>query len=109
MACAIQRCSGMWSGSDRSPPLSLSFLNDDSFLKVKLMADTAKNLTTLADRLALAQRLYQEFYAFCFWRWKPDLQVTEENLPSIIDGLQRHGGRKGLLAAAQLAGELPCR
>ena len=59
------------------------------------------------DRVALAQRLYREYFALCFWHWKPDLRITESMIPSIIDGLKRNGGRKGILAASKLAGELP--
>lgn len=53
-------------------------------------------------RLELAQRLFREYYARCFWHMKPDLVVTEEMIPSIVKGLCRHGGRKGLQEAAKL-------
>jgi hypothetical protein len=54
------------------------------------------------SRIELARRLYREFYAACFWHLKPDLVVTEEVIPIILHGLRTHGGRRGLLAAAQL-------
>jgi len=54
------------------------------------------------SRIELAQRLYREFYAACFWHLKPDLVVSEEVLPIILRGLRLHGGRRGFLAAAQL-------
>jgi hypothetical protein len=53
-------------------------------------------------RIELARRLFREFYAACFWHLKPDLVVTEEMVPIIVRGLRTHGGRRGLLAAAQL-------
>ena len=53
-------------------------------------------------RLELAQQLYREFYALCFWHMKPDLVVTEEIVPTILKGLRTHGGRKGIMAAARL-------
>jgi hypothetical protein len=53
-------------------------------------------------RLELANQLFREFYAACFWHMKPDLVVTEELLPLIIKGLQTHGGRRGILAAEKL-------
>jgi hypothetical protein len=53
-------------------------------------------------RIELARRLYREFYAACFWHLKPDLVVTEDMIPIIVQGLRTHGGRRGFLAAAQL-------
>jgi hypothetical protein len=57
---------------------------------------------TPESRLELGRRLYREFYAACFWHLKPDLVVTGEIVPVILRGLRTHGGRRGLLAAAQL-------
>jgi hypothetical protein len=54
------------------------------------------------SRIELARRLYREFYAACFWHLKPDLVVSEQVIPIILRGLRAHGGRRGLLAAAQL-------
>lgn len=70
-----------------------------------IMATAKDSDAAGVDQRELAQQLFREFYAQCFWHWKPDLQVTDDVVPRIIDGLKRHGGRKGLLAAAQLAGE----
>ena len=50
----------------------------------------------------LAQRLFKEYYASCFWHLKPDLVVTETMIPVIVKGLCAHGGRKGMLAASAL-------
>jgi hypothetical protein len=57
---------------------------------------------TVEARCELANRLFREFYASCFWHYRPDLSITEESVPLVIRGLRRHGGKKGLLAAAQL-------
>jgi len=57
---------------------------------------------SMPEKLALANRLYREYHTICFWHMKPDLVVTEANLPSIIKGLRTYGGRNGALAAAQL-------
>jgi hypothetical protein len=54
------------------------------------------------SRIELAQRLYHDFYAACFWHLKPDLVVTEDMIPIIVRGLRAHGGRRGFLAAARL-------
>ncbi len=61
----------------------------------------------------LAQQLFKEYYASCFWHFKPDLTVTEEMIPWIVKCLCAHGGHKGMLAAAQLQKreklDHPCR
>jgi hypothetical protein len=67
----------------------------------KSSSTTAKPLSP-EERVALAQRLFQEYYIQCFWHMKPDLVVTEANIPSIVSGLRHHGGRRGAIEAAQL-------
>jgi hypothetical protein len=57
------------------------------------------------SRLELARRLDREFYAVCFWHLKPDLVATEETIPVIVRGLRIHGGRRGLMAAAEASSE----
>ena len=54
------------------------------------------------DRLELAQSLYEQYYASCFWHMRPDLVVTERDIPAIMQGLRTHGGRAGFLAAEAL-------
>jgi hypothetical protein len=53
-------------------------------------------------RLELAQALFKEFYASCFWHWQPDLVITEEMIPELVKELCAYGGRKGMQAAATL-------
>jgi hypothetical protein len=60
------------------------------------------NPLPMSRRLELAQQLFKEHYASCFWHLRPDLVVTEAMLPLIVKGLRTHGGKKGVLAAAQL-------
>ena len=62
--------------------------------------DIAIKKTSCVD---LAQQLYKQYYASCFWHMKPDLQITERLVPIVIKGLQENGGREGFLAAARLA------
>jgi hypothetical protein len=57
---------------------------------------------TPAERVELANRLFKEFYTACFWHMKPDLKVTEALIPAIVKGLRTYGGRRGMLAAAEL-------
>jgi len=55
-----------------------------------------------ALRLKKAQELYEKYYEQCFWYMKPDLIVTQKDLPQIIKGLKTYGGRDGYLEAAKL-------
>lgn len=57
---------------------------------------------TAEARLELARHLFREFYPSCFWHCRPDLVITEEKIPLVIEGLRCHGGRRGFLAAARL-------
>lgn len=54
------------------------------------------------EQVALAQRLFQEYYAACFWYMRPDLIISEATVPLVIDGLRKNGGMDTLRAAAQL-------
>lgn len=57
---------------------------------------------TLQGRLDLAQRLYREFHTRCFWHCRPDLEITEELLPFVAQGLRANGGHRGFKLAALL-------
>lgn len=54
------------------------------------------------SRVELAQRLFKEYYASCFWHFKRDLVITESMIPMIVRGLCASGGLRGMAAAAQL-------
>ena len=54
------------------------------------------------ERLKLANLLYREFHARCFWHSPPDLVITEDLLPFVVKGLRTHGGHRGFLLAAKL-------
>jgi hypothetical protein len=71
------------------------------------MASRTTPLSNTTRRLELANQLFREFYAACFWHLRPDLVITEEQLPLVIRGLRTHGGRRGLVAAARLIEEEP--
>lgn len=53
-------------------------------------------------RLELARRAFKEFYAQCFWSYRPDAEITEDKIPFVIRGLREHGGLAGYRVAAQL-------
>ncbi|HYT94377.1 MAG TPA: hypothetical protein VEL76_37025 [Gemmataceae bacterium] len=67
------------------------------------MTEATKDSPQVTDKVQLAAQLFREFYASCFWHLNPDLTVIEAMIPLIIKGLRGHGGRKGFLAAAELA------
>jgi hypothetical protein len=56
----------------------------------------------------LASRYFREFYTSCFWHYRQDLPITEDRIPLVEKELRRHGGRRGLVAAARIA-SAPCR
>ena len=49
----------------------------------------------MEERLSRAQAAYREYRIRCFWFMDQDLVLTEENLPSVIEGLKLHGGHRG--------------
>lgn len=53
-------------------------------------------------RLEIAQRAYQDFYAQCFWSYRRDLKITEEDIPFVIRELRLNGGHKGYRIVAEL-------
>ncbi len=55
-----------------------------------------------AERLDLANRLYREYYARCFWHCPRNLVITEALVPMVIAGLRKHGGRDGFILSAKL-------
>ena len=53
-------------------------------------------------RVRAARRAFRDYHAQCFWYLRPDTRVTLGDVPEIVRGLRRHGGRKGFLLAARL-------
>ena len=53
-------------------------------------------------RVREARRAFRAFHTQCFWYLRPDLVATLDDVPEIVRGLRRHGGRKGFLTAARL-------
>jgi hypothetical protein len=56
----------------------------------------------LTERIALAQRLFDELYAKCFWSWDPKTKVTEDLLPSVANALRTNGGRREFLLSVKI-------
>jgi hypothetical protein len=67
-----------------------------------ISSTTTEKPLTAEERVALAQRLFNEYYIQCFWHMKPDLVVTEATIPSIVSGLRDNGDRRTFLEAAKL-------
>jgi hypothetical protein len=53
-------------------------------------------------RLDLARKAFKDFYAQCFWSYRPDTQITEDKISFVIRGLREHGGLAGYRIAAEL-------
>lgn len=56
----------------------------------------------LAERLALAQAAFDDFYPRCFWSWDPKTRVTEAMLPNIAHELRLNGGRHQFLLSEKI-------
>jgi len=72
------------------------------FSPVTLMPPTIP-APTEDDRIALARRLFHDYYTMCFWHLRPDLEITADTLPAIIHGLRTNGNRQAFIDSAQLA------
>ena len=64
-------------------------------------AKTSPPPLTPAARLELANRLFREYYARCFWHWDPHRTLTEADIPALVQGLRTYGGHRGLREAAR--------
>ena len=58
--------------------------------------------TWRTEKLALAQKAFQEFHARCFWFMRPDAEIVAEEVPYICERLRADGGRRGFDIAAEL-------
>jgi hypothetical protein len=50
----------------------------------------------------MAQEAFERYYLRCFWFMDRSLQVTEDLLPRIVEGLRRHGDRRAFQLASAL-------
>jgi len=58
--------------------------------------------TARERRLELARKAFKDFYAQCFWSYREDIEITEEKIPFVIQGLREYGGLAGYRVAAEL-------
>ncbi len=66
------------------------------------LAMDAGNTVARQHRLELARKAFREFYAQCFWSYREDAEITEDQIPFVIRGLREHGGLAGYRVAAEL-------
>ena len=63
---------------------------------------TPADLLPLEERLALAQKTFDELFAKCFWSWDPNKRITEDQLPGVAHALRSQGGRREFLLSVKL-------
>lgn len=66
--------------------------------KRQLTSDQAKEMVRIRE----ARKYFREFYAQCFWSLRPDLQITIDRIPMVIEKLRSFGGPAGWKAAEKL-------
>jgi hypothetical protein len=71
-------------------------------MQEETVSTTTQPALTPQERLELANRLYREYHAQCFWHCPRDLDITDDLIPMVVAGLRKHGGRQGFILSAQL-------
>jgi hypothetical protein len=56
----------------------------------------------LPEKLALAQRAFEEFHSRCFWFMRANAQITVDDIPYLCQRLRADGGREGFFLAAKI-------
>jgi hypothetical protein len=46
-------------------------------------------------RLELARKAFKDFYAQCFWSYRPEAEITEDDIPWVVRELRHNGGHRG--------------
>lgn len=69
------------------------------------MTGQTQNSVTLdarTRRVELARRAFKDFYAQCFWSYRADAEIGEEDISWIIRELRHYGGAKGYQAVTEI-------
>jgi len=74
----------------------------NSILRAYFDAHKERHPVSKTKRLERAQELFREFHAQCFWHLDPGLEINEDNIELVIEGLRKYGGRDGFLSAEEL-------
>ena len=53
-------------------------------------------------RVREARKAFRKYHAQCFWYMPADARITLEDIPEIVRGLRKNGGRQGFFLAAKL-------
>ena len=63
-----------------------------------LTSEQARNMLRVRE----ARRAFRKYHTQCFWYMAEDAQIKQSDIPEIVRGLKKHGGRQGFILAAKL-------
>lgn len=63
-----------------------------------LSAELARDMVKVRE----ARKAYAKFHAQCFWSYRPDLEITVQDVPWVAEQLMKQGGREAWQAGAKL-------
>lgn len=63
-----------------------------------LDSSTARDMVRVRE----ARRAFRRFYATCFWSYRPDLNITLDDVPWVAEQLRKHGNREAWQVASRL-------
>jgi hypothetical protein len=71
------------------------------------MNETEQSLTAIDTaahhrRLELTRKAFKEFYAQCFWSYREDAEITDEDIPWVLRELRLNGGHRGYRVAGEI-------
>jgi hypothetical protein len=49
-----------------------------------------------------ARRAFRRFRTSCFWSYRPDLRITQADVPWVAEQLMKHGNREAWTVGARL-------
>lgn len=64
----------------------------------RLSSEQAKNMVRVRE----ARKAYKKYHAQCFWYMSENAKITQSDIPEIVRGLKKNGGRRGFILAAAL-------
>lgn len=64
----------------------------------RLDADYARRMVAVRE----ARRAFVRYKAQCFWSYRPDWKIGLQEVPAVIEQLQREGNRQAFMAARHL-------
>ncbi|MGA2662475.1 MAG: hypothetical protein ABSH34_33765 [Verrucomicrobiota bacterium] len=53
-------------------------------------------------RLDLARKAFREFYGQCFWSYRQDAEIAEEDIPWVVRELRHNGGHRGYRVVGEI-------